>query len=715
MTGERKAGPAGRRKAAKSRSRLTDAKSAYLRSAADQPVAWHPWGPEVFERARQENKPVLLDIGAVWCHWCHVMDRESYENPAIADQLNRDWICVKVDRDERPDVDARYQRAVQAITGQGGWPLTGFLTPDGEVFYGGTYFPPDGAHGRPGFGTVLAELARAWQEERDKITEQTAMIRTHLAQHTLEARAGPVPPDVLRRAADGMARVFDFRYGGFGTQPKFPHSTACLLLLHRWADTRESWPREMVDRSLAAMALGGVYDHVGGGFHRYSVDAHWIVPHFEKMLYDNSELLRVYVHAAVRPAADLRTGSPAVEDPGGLEGLYRRTVEGILRWTLDVMADPAGGYYASQDADVGLDDDGDYFTWTTEEVRDAVDPAEYEALVRRFDVEERGEMQHDPRRNVLFVKRSFREIAASLGIDAAEAAVLVTRGLGQLAAARAGREAPFVDRTIYTGWSAMMASAVLHAGAFLDRPALDAHALRTLERLFTDTADPAGGHRHAIGSDVTGLLEDQVHLASAAIDAYEASGFRLWLDRAGTLMDHVWQEYRTEGGALADRRPRDGEGLLTHVITPVVDAPTPSPTGVAAVVLARLAEHTRSQAWLSRRDALLAAFGAGLDDLGLHGASLLLGADWSLNPATHVVVIAGDDPTGHALRRAARAAFRPRKVLTLLPPDAPTNGLPAPVRAMLDGQAPRAYVCIGPECRAPVADAEALTALLAEP
>ncbi|MDH3498234.1 MAG: DUF255 domain-containing protein, partial [Gemmatimonadota bacterium] len=292
MTGKRKDGKAAGRKRAKSRSRLADAKSAYLRSAAAQPVAWYPWGPEVFERARRENKPVLLDIGAVWCHWCHVMDRESYENPAIAEQLNRDWLCVKVDRDERPDVDARYQRAVQAITGQGGWPLTGFLTPDGEVFYGGTYFPPDGKHGRPGFGTVLTELARAWRDEREKITEQTGMIRTHLAQHTLEAKPGPVPSDVLRRAADGMARVFDFRNGGFGTQPKFPHSTACLLLLHRWADTRESWLREMVDRTLAAMALGGVYDHVGGGFHRYSVDAHWIVPHFEKMVYDNSELLR---------------------------------------------------------------------------------------------------------------------------------------------------------------------------------------------------------------------------------------------------------------------------------------------------------------------------------------------------------------------------------------------------------------------------------------
>ena len=672
--------------------RLADAVSAYLRSAAHQPVDWHPWGDEAFARARRDDKPILLDIGAVWCHWCHVMDRESYEDPKVAELLNRDWVCVKVDRDERPDVDARYQRAVQAITGQGGWPLTGFLTPEGEVFYGGTYFPPDGKAGRAGFASVLAELARLYRAERGKIGEQAAMIRQHLEEHGRDTRPGPLSADLLSAAADGMARVFDFRHGGFGSAPKFPHPGPVELLLARWADTGLTWPREMVDRTLTAMARGGMFDHVGGGFHRYSVDERWIVPHFEKMAYDNSELLRAYVH-----------GAASLNEP---PALYRRTIEGIVHWVSTVMSDPAGGYYASQDADVGLDDDGDYFTWTLDEVKAVVSGRELEVLVRRFDIEEQGEMHHDPRRNVLWIKDAD---------DADDDAELVRNGLGKLAEARARRPAPAVDRTTYTGWSAMMASAMLEAGAFLDRPDLDRQALQALERLFREAADPEGGVRHALGGAIGGLLEDQVHLAAAAIDAFEATGDRAWLDRALGLMEHVWERYRAPDGGLRDRRDTGGAGFLPHPIVPVVDAPTPSPNGVAGLALARLAEHTGDARWSARRDELLGAFGGGIADLGLHGATLIRAADWALSPATHVVVVAAADQRGRALRRAARVAYRPRKVVTLLEPGARADGLPAPVRAMLDGKAPRAYVCVGQACQAPVSDAAALLERLVVP
>ncbi len=687
-------------------SRLADALSAYLRSAADQPVDWYPWGPEPFARARQEGRPILLDIGAVWCHWCHVMDRESYESPAIAELLARDWICVKVDRDERPDVDARYQRAVQAITGQGGWPLTGFLTPDGDVFYGGTYFPPDGAHGRPGFATVLKELARVHREEPAKLADQAAMIRRHLEEHAAESRPGTLPPDLIKHAADGMAQVFDFRYGGFGTEPKFPYPTACELLLARWCDTREAWLREMVDRTLTAMARGGVYDQIGGGFHRYSVDARWIVPHFEKMAYDNAALLRLYVHAAALPRTEGERG-------GGEEAaLYRHVIEGVVHWVTTVMSDPAGGYYASQDADIGPEDDGDYFTWTTDEARAAVSPSEFAALARRFDIEQQGEMRHDPRRNVLWVRQSFGEIAGVLGVTEHEVAALVDSGARKLADARGRRAAPFIDRAVYTGWSAMLASATLAAGAFLARPGIERHALATLDRLFRDAADGDGGVRHGIDSAVTGILEDQVHLADAALDAYEATGARLWLDRAAALMEHVWTVYRADDGGLLDRAPRGGEGMLGHRVKPVLDAPTPSPNGVAVALLARLAEHTGHASWRDRRDDLLGTFGGGLADLGLHGAALLLGADWALNPATHVVVVAPAGPDGDALRRAARVAYRPRKVVTLLAPGDPAAGLPPPVQAMLDGATPRAYVCVGTECLAPTDSADGLLHLL---
>src|SRR5437016_2201368 len=344
---------------------LASEPSAYLKSAAHQPVHWHPWGDPALARARAEDKPILLDIGAVWCHWCHVMDGESYEDPAIAEILNRQFVCVKVDRDERPDVDARYQRAVQALTGQGGWPLTAFLDPQAEGFFGGTYCPPEANRfGRPGFASVLRQVAEAFHGDRDKVAKNAAAIRQHVTESLDEARAGDVSPRLVEQAADQMARLFDIRNGGFGTAPKFPHAGACEFLLARWWDTRLDWAREVVEKTLTGMARGGVRDHLGGGFHRYSVDERWIVPHFEKMSYDNSELLRAYL------SAYQAFGTP----------LFKEVAGGIVEWVLEVMSDKeAGAFVMSQVADLTFGDDGDYWTWTKEEANTAV--TEREAAV----------------------------------------------------------------------------------------------------------------------------------------------------------------------------------------------------------------------------------------------------------------------------------------------------------------------------------------------
>ncbi len=275
--------------------RLADAASAYLRSAAHQPIHWYSWGPEPFAAAAERRCPILLDIGAVWCHWCHVMDGESYEDPGLARYLNDEFVCIKVDRDERPDVDLRYQRAVQAMTGQGGWPLTAFLLPDGQVFYGGTYFPPDGKYGRPGFRSVLEQVVRVFQTQPDKIRQQSAAIQRVLQEQLDESAPGTPAESVLVAGTERIARLFDVRHGGFGTQPKFPHPAALVFLLHRWWDSGEEALAQVVEQTLDGMARGGMHDQLGGGFHRYSVDAKWIVPHFEKMSYDNAELLRAYV------------------------------------------------------------------------------------------------------------------------------------------------------------------------------------------------------------------------------------------------------------------------------------------------------------------------------------------------------------------------------------------------------------------------------------
>ncbi|MBE0593438.1 MAG: thioredoxin domain-containing protein [Gemmatimonadales bacterium] len=683
--------------------RLADQPSAYLNSASEQPVDWYPWGPEAFDRARESGRPVLLDIGAVWCHWCHVMDHESYEDAAIAEILNREWICIKVDRDERPDVDARYQRAAQALTGQGGWPLTAFLTAAGEVFYAGTYFPPDNRYGRPGFRSVLTSLARLYREQPDQVHRQAAEIAEFLASRGSEAAPGDPSAEILSTATDGIVRQFDSRHGGFGSQPKFPHPGACELLLARWFDTADDDLRVIVERTLDAMAKGGIRDHLGGGFHRYSVDAQWVVPNFEKMLYDNAELLKAYVSAA---GAD-----PARTDGGR----HAEAIDGVVTWVDTTMADPDGGYFASQDADVGPGDDGDYFTWTADEARAVLPDHELEVLARHYDIGEAGEMHHNPRKNVLWVRESVDDIAAAIGRSVGDVAGLLAAGRARLLHARQQRTAPFVDRTLYTAWNGMMAGAMLRTAALLDRPALRGHALRTLERFFREASPTDRGVElpHAIGSVVTGILDDQVQVADAALDAFEATADPVWLERATGLMESVWEGYRADGGGLCDtRRGRGGDGFLSQELIPIQDTPTPSPNGTAAIVLARLAEHTAEESWRTRRDELLAAIAGSAADLSIVGAALLRAVDWAVMPATHVVVVGGDDARTYALHRAALATYRPRKVVRRLAPDAAPESLPAPLAAMLDGTSPRAYVCAGTQCAPPVDEPEQLAATI---
>jgi len=655
--------------------RLASESSAYLKSAAHQPVHWRPWGEEAFAAARADDKPILLDIGAVWCHWCHVMDGESYEDPAVAEILNRQFVCVKVDRDERPDVDARYQRAVQALTGQGGWPLTAFLTPQGEVFFGGTYFPPeDNRFGRPGFVSVLRQVAEAFHGDRDKVAKNAAAIRQHVTESLDEARAGNVSPRLVEQAADQMARLFDIRYGGFGTAPKFPHAGACEFLLARWGDTRLDWAREVVEKTLDGMARGGIRDHLGGGFHRYSVDERWIVPHFEKMSYDNSELLRAYCSAFQAWGSDR----------------YREVATGIVDWVLAVLADRKHGtFFTSQDADVAFGDDGDYWTWTPDEARAALDAPEFAVVRSVFDVEDAGEMDHNPRKNVLWRRRE-PATAEHVVLDAA---------IGKLKAARDRRRAPAVDTTAYVSWNAMMAGAFLHAGAVLDRRECNTLALPVLERIWNEAWREQSGMAHVLGRDEPrGMLDDNVQSAAAFLDAYEATGDARWLDRSARVMAWCAAAHRDDaaGGYFDLSRDRAGAAYLGTRAKPVQDAPTPSPNGVAALVLARLWALTDRKEWRDQLDRQLAAFAGAAGDLALHGATLLRAVDWAVHPVTRIEVQgpAGPGPACDMHLEALRA-YRPRKVV---------------VRRV--AERPAATVCVGTTCSLPVAERDALAKLL---
>jgi len=646
-------------------------------------VDWRPWGEEAFAAARDQDKPILLDVGAAWCHWCHVMDRESYEDPALAGFLNEHFVCIKVDRDERPDVDARYQRAVQALTGQGGWPLTALLTPEGDVFFGGTYFPPDQRHGHQSFRMILERVREVFRDQRERVAGSGREVTRHVARLLVETGPGALSRDLLDRGAAQMLRLFDETHGGFGSQPKFPHPAAVEFLLARWWDTGQEHWRTIVEGTLTSMASGGVYDQLGGGFHRYSVDARWIVPHFEKMSYDNSELLKVYLHAYAA------LGNPQ----------FRRVAEGIVDWSLEVLADrERGGFAASQDADVGLEDDGDYFTWTEEEARAALSPEEWEAARRRWDIWDTGEMSHDPRRNVLWVARSVAAIATDLQWEEREVERLLQSAGDKLKRARDGRRAPATDRAAYVGWNAMFAEAFLEASAVLERPDCADFALRTLERLWREAMSDGGGLWHRV--DRAGgplLLDDQVQAASAALAAYQHTGAALWLDRARRLAEDFLGRFADPGGVgFLDATGNAGVGLLARTAKSIQDAPTPAPNAVAALVLLRLAAITEEERFAATAEHTLTAFAETGAKEGLFAATYLRAVDFLLNHACRIVV-AHTTTSDHALRGAALATYRPRKVVAHAGP----GGIPG-----LAG--PGALVCAGTACAPPAVDGPSL-------
>src|SRR5271155_3987726 len=381
---------------------LARASSAYLRSAMHQPIQWHEWGEEAFASAQRENKPMLLDIGAVWCHWCHVMDRESYDDAEVAAIVNEHFIAVKVDRDERPDIDSRYQAAVSAVSGQGGWPLTAFVTPDGKPFYGGTYFPPTDGYGRPSFKRVLTSIANAYKEKHGDVVEQAKMVESAIAQaESFAGRGGRVSASILAAIQKSAFSMFDAQHVGFGQAPKFPHPSALDLLIEQYARMGDESLRNLIVTTLEHMANGGVYDQLAGGFHRYSVDERWVVPHFEKMCYDNSELLKNYVHAYQA------TGNE----------FFAAVARDIIRWMDEWLSDRShGGFYASQDADYSMDDDGDYFTWTLAEAKAVLMEDEAAVAALYYDIQDVGDMHHNPAKNVLYIANSLEQIARRLNL-----------------------------------------------------------------------------------------------------------------------------------------------------------------------------------------------------------------------------------------------------------------------------------------------------------
>jgi uncharacterized protein len=701
----------------KTKNRLKDSASPYLRSAAHQPVDWHEWGEEAFQKARAESKPILLDVGAVWCHWCHVIDRESYENPEIAALINQLYVPVKVDRDERPDVDSRYQSAVSAISGQGGWPLTAFLTPDGKPFFGGTYFPPDDAMGRPGFKRILPAIADAFRSRRAEVDSSARALEEAVAKaEVFHGGRANIDPGIVDSIVDSALGLFDETHGGFGKAPKFPHCSAVELLLER-----QVWPggeklRAVVDKTLDGMAAGGFLDQIGGGFHRYSVDERWCVPHFEKMSYDNSELLKNYLH-----------GYQVFHEPR-----YWAVAEGLITWVNDVLSDEQrGGFYASQDADQTLDDDGDYFTWTLDEVRAVLSPVESRAIEMYYDVKPHGEMHHNPEKNVLWIAAPVDTVAHELKVNESDASRLLARAKGKLLAARLRRRpTPAVDESLYVAWNAMFVSAYLEAGRVPQQVALPARrendctafALKTLDRLLAEAWDESTGFLHRVGPPrLEGSLDDQVSAAAALLDAYEVTLDRRYFETAERCMRLAVERFGDpDGGGFFDRaKDAAPMGGLEVRRKPLQDSPTPGTNSVAAIVLDRLYAFTGERLWRDWAEKTLEAFAGRAPQYGLFAATYGLAALLHQRGVLQVVVLgATNDPRAAELAAAAHEVHRfGKSVLRVTPEKIASASLAPTLRETLphlDPAKPQALVCVETTCYPPIADASELKSMLSK-
>jgi len=709
-----------------------------------QPIQWHEFGEEAFAAARLANKPMLLDIGAVWCHWCHVMDRESYDDAEVAAIVNEHYIAVKVDRDERPDIDSRYQAAVGALTGQGGWPLTAFLTPDGKPFYGGTYFPPTDAYGRPSFKRVLLSIAQAYRDKHGEVLEQAQMVESAISRaESFSGGGGKVSATVIEAIVESARKMFDDVNGGFGAAPKFPHPAALDLVMDQYVRTGSSNDRAenqelrtIFVHTLEKMARGGVYDQLAGGFHRYSVDERWIVPHFEKMCYDNSELLKNYVHAYQATGDEFFAG----------------VARDIIRWMDEWLSDRAhGGFYASQDADYSMDDDGDYFTWTLEETKAALTEDEAAVATLYYDINEAGDMHHNPAKNVLYIRSSTRnsveEIARRLNIAEERARALLDAAKKKMYAARLLRSTPYVDKTVYAGWNAMCVSAYLEAAKVLDLAQTRHFALRSLDRLLAEGWNAERGMKHVIAYsdpkaerrevDVPGVLDDYAFAVIACLDAYEATAVLSYFRFARSIGDAMVAGFfdpvdggffDTRSGATAQAAggastgasdEKTALGILGTRRKPFQDSPTPAGNSAAAIALLRLHGYANDASYRDKAEQTLEVYAGVAGQHGIFTATYGLAVMHFSQPHTQVVVVGKDEVAAQLYRAAVRPLGLSIAVLRLDADKAVAQNLPPALAETIpnlpalgggrsfDGRS-FAVVCSGFACQPPIFDAQEL-------
>jgi uncharacterized protein YyaL (SSP411 family) len=676
--------------------RLIHETSPYLRQHAHNPVDWYPWSPEALERARQLDRPIFLSIGYSACHWCHVMEHESFEDPQIGKLLNDHFISIKVDREERPDLDQIYMTAVQLMTRQGGWPMSMFLTPDLKPFYGGTYFPPDNRYGRPSFRNVLLQLVEAWQSRRDEIQRVAGQLTEQLQlAGNIEPAPGELEPSLLRNAEGVLRRGFDPTYGGFGSAPKFPHPMELRLLLRLWRRFDADDALEMVRVTLDHMARGGIYDHLGGGFHRYSTDEHWLVPHFEKMLYDNALLSLAYLEGYQA------TG----------EARYRETVEQTLAYVLREMTSPEGPFYSTQDADSeGVE--GKFFVWSAEEVEKILGKERAETFSYVYDVTPGGNWEGH---SILHRSKTDEQDARMLKVSVEELRQVLQECRTLLLDARSRRVSPGRDEKVLTSWNGLMIDTFAQAAGVLGNPEYATAATRAADFLLTRMRTPDGRLLRTASAGtppkLNAYLEDYSFLANALVSLYETTFEPRWIESALALARVMIEEFWDSGEGGFYYTGKRHEALIARTKDPHDNA-TPSGNSMAVTALLRLAKLTGRKDLLEKAEATLRLFRGLMASAPMAVGQMLAALDFYLGPVQEFAIVG--DPRAHETKRvlqAIRAGLRPNKVVAMKTGQPGEDLLPLLAGKTSTGPV-TTYICRDFTCQAPLVGAAAFQAEL---
>jgi uncharacterized protein YyaL (SSP411 family) len=677
--------------------RLARETSPYLLQHQNNPVDWFPWGPEALGRAKKEERPIFLSIGYSACHWCHVMEHESFENQGIADYLNQHFVCIKVDREERPDLDQIYMNAVQLMTGRGGWPMSVFLTPDLQPFFGGTYWPPTSGRGMPGFDQVLAAVVDAWQNRREAAVAQAAEMTAHLQ----EASGGREPPDtkqrlslaLLKSAEQKLQRAFDMTHGGFGTAPKFPHSMDLQVLLRMWQRHPGPESLHMVTLTLDKMASGGIYDHLAGGFARYSVDERWLVPHFEKMLYDNSLLMSAYLEAFT-----------ATHDER-----FAKTVRETADYILKYMTDPAGGFHSTEDAD-SEGEEGKFYVWTPQEIEAVLGKARADIFCYVYDVTPEGNFEHGT--SILNLPKTIAQCASIKGIEVKKLEQDLAEMRQELLVVRDKRVRPGKDDKILVSWNALMIDALAKAGAVLSRPEYLAAAEKAADFILTKLSRPDGRllHTYRHGeAKLDAYLDDYAYLVNSLVTLYESSANETWIDEAARLADILLSRFadKEHGGFYftAD----DHEQLIARN-KDLHDSSVPSGNAMAATALLRLGKLTGRNDYLSAGEGALLAGLSVMTQAPTAAGQLLISLDMYIGPMPEIVLVGPENDETRAALADLHRRFLPRRVLGRGKPGQQHSQHLSPLFASRTsaGDQPSAYICENFACQAPVSGLEAI-------